>query len=443
MNDCKYIIGGGIAGLIFCYYNRSFNIITPEVGGQMNNNFQLGPRYLHDIPESRTFLNDLNIKIEPITVKVGYKYDDLIINKHDADFRKKYFMKSRMEKDDKNFDETTMNNNSEEFPALKVDFKEIIKKLNDALKDNIINEKVQDIDTHKKILYCENNSFNYDLLISTMPLPVFLMLSGNKESAAELKSIGVTYVQLKEDFISMDDYDFVYCPGNEIYHRLSKDVSGYIIAEIAGEISKDTLLKSFNEDYINHIFIKNNQIVGGRLNKIINSIMFIGRYGAWDRSWKTEKVIKESISFNKKTHRITWDDYFMKVALLIAERGTCLRKKVGAIIINEKNRIVGIGYNGAPSGMPHCTDEGCIITKDDNGKQHCIRTIHAEENAMLQSGYSNNPSTLYSTVLPCERCLNMAKNLGIKRIVYCEDYNIEDLQQLINKSGISVEKWKN
>ncbi|MEK6881099.1 MAG: FAD/NAD(P)-binding protein, partial [Nanoarchaeota archaeon] len=69
----KIVLGGGIAGLIFAFYNKNFTVISPDVGGQMGNGFSLGPRYLHDIPESRKFLNDLNIEIKEITVNVGYK----------------------------------------------------------------------------------------------------------------------------------------------------------------------------------------------------------------------------------------------------------------------------------------------------------------------------------------------------------------------------------
>ena len=134
--------------------------------------------------------------------------------------------------------------------------------------------------------------------------------------------------------------------------------------------------------------------------------------------------------------RISWDEYFISIVKLIAQRATCPRKHVGALIV-KKNKIISSGYNGAPKGMEHCTDVGCLM-KDG----HCIRVLHAEQNAILQAGEKSEGATLYCTCLPCEVCFKMCIQVGIKKIIYLEDYNQEDLKYWIKNGGIEIQKWK-
>ena len=107
------------------------------------------------------------------------------------------------------------------------------------------------------------------------------------------------------------------------------------------------------------------------------------------------------------TERLSWDQYFMTITQQVAERSTCMRAKVGAVIVRDKN-ILATGYNGAPAGMPHCTDVGCLIyeSKTPNGEteQNCFRTIHAEMNAIAQAaknGSSIKDGAIYITHTPC------------------------------------------
>ncbi len=109
----------------------------------------------------------------------------------------------------------------------------------------------------------------------------------------------------------------------------------------------------------------------------------------------------------------------MRIAHDVSTRATCLRRKVGAVIVAEK-RILTTGYNGAPHGLPHCTEVGCKL---DNG--HCIRTLHAEQNAIAQAalfGVSCLGSGLYVTCQPCNNCAKMIINAGIKKVVFEGDY---------------------
>lgn len=113
------------------------------------------------------------------------------------------------------------------------------------------------------------------------------------------------------------------------------------------------------------------------------------------------------------------DEYWMQIAREVATRATCNRRKVGAALVRN-NRIVSTGYNGAPEGLPHCLDVGCDI---ENG--HCVRTVHAEANALIQAGLDGPGTantTLYTTASPCRGCMSLIINAGIKRVVYSDPY---------------------
>lgn len=117
--------------------------------------------------------------------------------------------------------------------------------------------------------------------------------------------------------------------------------------------------------------------------------------------------------------RPSWDEYFMGVAFEVAKRSTCPRALVGAVIVREK-RILTTGYNGAPAGLPHCTEVGCLMRGG-----HCLRTLHAEQNAIIQAalhGVSVEGGTIYVTHQPCLACAKMIINAGIKRVVFGGEY---------------------
>jgi dCMP deaminase len=130
--------------------------------------------------------------------------------------------------------------------------------------------------------------------------------------------------------------------------------------------------------------------------------------------------------------RPTWDQYFISKAYLTAMRSTCLRKAVGAIIVDHSHREVASGYNGAPAGMEECLSRGCLL-KEIDGKHSCIRTIHAEKNALNYAGKNAYGCVLYTTVIPCYDCAKDIINVGIHTVVYDEYYEsrntnlVEDL----------------
>jgi dCMP deaminase len=144
--------------------------------------------------------------------------------------------------------------------------------------------------------------------------------------------------------------------------------------------------------------------------------------------------------------RPTLDDYFMEIATVAAKRSTCLRQKVGAVIVKEK-RILATGYNGAPSNLPHCLDIGCLREQLNipSGERHELcRAVHAEQNAIIQAalhGVSIANATLYTTHQPCIMCAKMLINAKIKRVVYGKKYNDEKALEFLKEAGIEI-KYK-
>lgn len=159
----------------------------------------------------------------------------------------------------------------------------------------------------------------------------------------------------------------------------------------------------------------------------------------------------------KKYSRPTWDDYFMEVADAISKRGTCDRGRSGCVIAKDR-QILATGYVGSPAGFPHCDDVGHqmkkLIHEEGNATQHCVRTVHAEQNAICQAakrGVSIDGATIYCTMTPCRVCAMLLINSGIKR-VYCEKrYHAgEESEKMFKRAGIrleykhnKVQKYKN
>ena len=140
------------------------------------------------------------------------------------------------------------------------------------------------------------------------------------------------------------------------------------------------------------------------------------------------------------------DEYFMKMAHLAASRSTCLRRKVGAVIVKE-NRVLSTGYNGAPKGLPHCEEVGCL-RKDKNipsGERHELcRGVHAEQNAIIQAavfGTSIKDAKIYSTNLPCVVCTKLLINASITEIIYDEEYIDELAKEVLGQSDVKVRRF--
>lgn len=136
--------------------------------------------------------------------------------------------------------------------------------------------------------------------------------------------------------------------------------------------------------------------------------------------------------------RIPWDQYFMTQAVLLSTRSTCERLAVGAILVRDK-RIIAGGYNGSVSGDTHCIDEGCYLV--DN---HCVRTIHAEMNAVLQCakfGVASADAEIYVTDFPCLQCTKMLLQAGIRKIYYLRNYHNDPYAvALLERKNVEVQR---
>ncbi|MGD9058077.1 MAG: cytidine/deoxycytidylate deaminase family protein [Desulfobacterales bacterium] len=141
--------------------------------------------------------------------------------------------------------------------------------------------------------------------------------------------------------------------------------------------------------------------------------------------------------------RPSWENYFMDIAMLVAKRSTCLRRSVGAIIVKDK-RILSTGYNGAPTGVRHCQEVGCLREKlgIESGKMHELcRGIHAEQNAIIQAAYhgvSVKDGSVFCTNLPCSICAKMIINAGIRKIYYRSGYADELSQDMMQEAKIEL-----
>ena len=133
--------------------------------------------------------------------------------------------------------------------------------------------------------------------------------------------------------------------------------------------------------------------------------------------------------------RASWDEYFMSIAQVVSTRSTCPRKYVGAVIVRNRT-ILSTGYNGSIRGMPHCSDVGHMM---EDG--HCVATIHAEANAIIQAarnGVNIDGATTYVTASPCWNCFKQLANAGIVRIVYGEFYRDNRIFEVASKIGIEL-----
>ena len=134
-------------------------------------------------------------------------------------------------------------------------------------------------------------------------------------------------------------------------------------------------------------------------------------------------------------HRVSWKNYFMNIAREVSTRSTCNRKHVGAVIVREKT-ILSTGYNGSIKGLPHCDEVGCEMVDG-----HCVRTTHAEANAIVQAaknGIQINQSEIYVTASPCYDCFKLIANAGINVIYYDEFYRDKRIIEKSKEIGIQL-----
>ena len=147
----------------------------------------------------------------------------------------------------------------------------------------------------------------------------------------------------------------------------------------------------------------------------------------------------------QKNRRPSWDDYFLELANAASSRATCDRGKSGCVIVRDK-QVLATGYVGSPAGLPHCDDVGHLMKKviQENGEisEHCLRTVHAEQNAICQAakrGISIEGATVYTRMTPCRTCAMLLINCGIKKVVCERKYQLaEESEQLLAEADIEL-----
>jgi dCMP deaminase len=156
-----------------------------------------------------------------------------------------------------------------------------------------------------------------------------------------------------------------------------------------------------------------------------------------------------SVNNSKKP---TWDEYFIKIAKLVASRSSCSSRQVGALIAKDK-MIVSAGYNGTPRGIRNCDEGGCMRCEDkkagkiNSGERldECV-CVHAEENALLQAAYNGvslKGASLYTSLCPCRFCTKHIINAGIKKVYYSDNYSLDDIsRQLFEEAGVEFFRYK-
>jgi len=141
--------------------------------------------------------------------------------------------------------------------------------------------------------------------------------------------------------------------------------------------------------------------------------------------------------------RPSWDDYFMAITCEVSNRSTCLRRHTGAVLVRDK-RILATGYNGAPRGLAHCAEVGCLREQKGiaSGHRHELcRGIHAEQNAVIQAalhGVAIEGASIYSTHQPCVLCAKILINAGVTEIVFMEPYPDELSEEMLREAGVKV-----
>ncbi len=135
--------------------------------------------------------------------------------------------------------------------------------------------------------------------------------------------------------------------------------------------------------------------------------------------------------------RPEWDEYFLKLAMLASERATCPRMHCGCVLVKDKN-VIATGYNGSIPGDEHCDDVGCLMVEN-----HCVRTVHAEMNALIQAarrGHAVEGATAYVTNMPCTTCAKALITAGVKRVVVFSDFHDTLAIEFFNKAKIIIDK---
>jgi len=284
----KYILGGGIAGLITAYYNPQYTIISDKIGGQMADT-GLGPRILEINDNSTKLLYDLGFeKIGMKVASVGYMINGRYISNLDNEQKINYYMKSRCLESRKNIPSSIMSDGKKHIRYWDIDWNDLIYRLMDGIQSTPIIGKISHINTEKKKLKVDGITLEYDTLVSTIPAPLFFKLA-NEKPYKELTFVNKTFIIVPE-FFDMKHFDYVYFPGPDVeYHRVTKLDNDRFAIEYTTHRSSEDILGEW-PDALNVKTLFAGQIQSGEI-KVIDDVYYIGRFGCWDHDIKTDDVV--------------------------------------------------------------------------------------------------------------------------------------------------------
>jgi len=292
----KYILGGGIAGLIFKFYNPEYKIITKDVGGQLRSNFQLGPRYLHLDKYSNRFVRDIGrfVKFHRSVCNIGYYYNGDFHDKLNDSVIKDYIKKTSR---DVNID-GIMNSGKSTFRYWKFDYEKLIEFFYKKFEKDIIIDDIISIDINNKLIYTKSTTFKYDKIVSTIPAIVFIKLTNTfiENEFSYYKPISFFVINL----IFPKKYDFVYFIDNIIpFYRVTRINDKISVIEFLGD-DFDKYNDYLHKSYIAFYIEKYGKIINENLKLIENpDIIYLGRYAEWKHNIRINQVIKKSIDISK------------------------------------------------------------------------------------------------------------------------------------------------
>jgi len=283
------ILGGGISGLLQAYYKPNSVIISDKIGGQFSSKFQLGPKYLHVDNSTKRFFKEINIEPEIKKIKIGFFFDGKLHSENTEENRKRYFEKTRGSLSEPYH--SVMTSNKTEFDSFAIAPDEIIEILKTKIKNETILEKVIGVNLRYKEVLTESRKIKYDNLISTIPLNVFLFLSGKPDLAKQYQSFPTTFIFSENykdcPFSDFQDFNYVYVSEPQhAFHRITKVPDG-IVFEFKGDGIK--ALKGEKD----RVVMKVGQLVENNMLIDFQYVKFFGRYGCWKHGIKTNELLKE------------------------------------------------------------------------------------------------------------------------------------------------------
>ncbi|MFZ5932530.1 MAG: hypothetical protein ACOYT7_00370 [Patescibacteria group bacterium] len=298
-NNTKFIIGGGISGLIFAYYNRDYQIISPDVGGKLKNDYLTSTILLHDTTETKRLISDLGLDLKPKTHLIRYYYKGKVLESIPVNLKETMIAKKLTPWDElKNLKleiqitDATLSTNDIYIPVFRTQIFKIIKALAKEVK--IIKDKVIRI-TPEEIV-TEKARYEYSEIVSTIPAPVFWELYGRKR---DLKYIPETF--LSETNQTKDynlHWDLIYFLDKNVpYTRVNKYKENKYLYEFTGAVSKTEARKLLPNLNILHLFVDPYGIIITDLNNIPPpKVRFLGRFATWNHSHKIQDVVRESLA---------------------------------------------------------------------------------------------------------------------------------------------------